>query len=213
MGSLKYRILSFLGFLLILIGFVAVLNSFYAGRPFNVLWFSYFTLFFVGWGILKKSSFITQGQTNVILIPHLIWIIDFFYVAIFSKNLWGATEYLFKQTSLISNFVSLSHLIILPIAFFALYVLGTNTKSLLFSTIEILLVFTLTFLLTSPEKNINCIYTSCFQLPFEFSNYFLAWWVLILLMTILSYLFLLLIFPKKRNKKVLRKVKFKKHSR
>lgn len=175
------------------VGFVSVYNSFRYGSYSGLLWLSNWSIFIIGVGLLFCSSFIIASQVNIILIPHLVWIIDLFYRFIFSKPLWGYTEYLFLSTDNLSNFVSFSHIFMIPIWIYALYKLKIKNKNFwILSAIQVILIYFLTRFITNPIYNQNCVFENCFSLfPTLFNSYEFTWFFAFSLMILVVNYFLL----------------------
>lgn len=150
------------GFILILIAIIAIFNSVSAKNPDQVLWFCYAALFIMGIGVITKNSTILVTELNILTIPFIFWIIDFFYVLFIGQPLWGITNYFFVPGELSPKLVSLQHLFTIPIALYFLYVSKiTRRDAWKFSFLQVALVFALTFLLTKPANNVNCVFESC----------------------------------------------------
>jgi hypothetical protein len=193
-------IFSFLGFYLIIVGVIAVFNSIINPEIANFLWLCYITLILIGFGIFFKNYFLIVLQLNIVFIPILIWNVDFFYRLISGRFLFGFTKYIFDGgINSVGNFISLSHLIILPLAIFFLYNYKIKRKDLWkFSFLEVGIFFFMSFFLTSPELNTNCVFDSC--IPFISSvgvDYYLLWFTLFFAMIFFTNCLLVKIFFKK----------------
>lgn len=170
-------ILRVLGLFLFFVSLVSILNSFRYASYSSLLWFSNLAVLLIGAGLLFRSSFLIASQVSIIFIPHLIWIVDLIYRIVFSRSLWGYTDYLFLSTDMLANFVSFSHIFIIPIWFYALFVLKIKKNNFwIISLVQIVLVYFLTRLFTNPDNNLNCVFENCFSLfPTLFNSYTFTW--------------------------------------
>jgi len=196
-------ILKVIGILFIAFGISAYVNSLQYGTPGQVFWFCYFALVFIGIGILIKKSSIVLTQLNIVTIPLLIWIIDFFYVLITKGTLFGITNYFFIGGPIAGKIISLQHIFTIPLAIFSLYLLKIKREDLWkFSFIEMALIFVISKLFTAEEYNINCVYRNCMNFslgPLWFHPYL---WLIsaFLLVFITNRIFMSLRFIKDKTK-------------
>lgn len=165
MKGKKYPIMTFFGILFILLGVLAVLIGLWVGNYDQVFWYCYFALVIIGIGLLKKNSFIILSQLNVLVIPSVIWNLDFFYRLLTQQSLFGITDYFFEEGLLIGKIVSLQHIFTVPICIYLVYKLKVNRKDTWkASIISSFLILLASRILTDRASNINCVYESC--LPF-----------------------------------------------
>ena len=180
------KILQGMGFLLLILGIFAYYNGFqHWGFP-GVLWFSYSALFIIGIGILTKNSYLIGSQINIILIPYIIWNIDFFYVLITSESLWGITNYFFNPRPILAQIITLQHVFIIPISLLSLYFIKLKRNdfwklSLVWISISFLLIK-----IINPAKNINCVFENCLPFQITFIPYPLAWFLIYIAMIFLT---------------------------
>jgi len=145
-----------LGILFITLGILAVRESFLAENYYQILWLCYSSVIFTGIAFFKKNNFLLISQINILLIPLLVWNIDFFYMIFNGSSLFGITDYFFKQDSFVSLIVSSQHIFIIPLSLLVIYFLGVKRRdSWKLSMIHITSFFIIVRLFTSPEKNIN----------------------------------------------------------
>lgn len=197
------KILQAMGFLLLILGIFAYYNGFQAWGLAGILWFSYASLFIIGIGILTKNSYLIGSQINIILIPYIIWNIDFFYVLITSESLWGITNYFFNPRPLVAQIITLQHVFIIPISFASLYLIKLKRNdfwklSLIWISITFLLIK-----IINPVENINCVFENCLPFQITFIPYPLAWFLIYITMIFLTNFLLvkskLFIKEKKKN--------------
>ena len=131
-----------------------------------------------------------MSQVYILLIPHLLWTIDFFYQLILNKPLWGEKIYFFIDNFLIiGNIISLQHIFAIPIALYAVTLIGLKRKNAwILSFIQITIIYILVSLLTLSETNINCVFSSCINVHFgvPWIPYRLTWFIAIFSMTFIS---------------------------
>jgi hypothetical protein len=170
----------------------------------GLFWGCYIGVFIILVGVILKKPELVLSQIIILLIPDLIWDIDFFYRLITGIPLFGVNNYFFGNSSLVNRILSLQHLFtpILAIGALALMKVKRNYKILLVSFAEIFALFLLGFLLPA-ERGINCLPTpeTCvlFQAP-KFLPYPLVWFAISFSFIILSYCFLTLLpFIKKKD--------------
>src|SRR3989338_4767924 len=106
----KNIILTTLGIIYILLGLISFYNAIKYTETAGILWFSYVAFFLIGIGILTRKSWLIASQLNIILIPYIIWNIDFLYVLITGNSLWGITNYFFVQRPLLSQIITSQHI-------------------------------------------------------------------------------------------------------
>lgn len=168
---------------MILLGLLAFLSAVQIGRADNLFWFSYLAIFLIGIGLLFESSYLIAGQVNIVFLPHLLWAIDFFYQLITREPFIGITDYFFVSSNVLSNFISLSHLFIVPIWIYGLYKLKLRRKDFwILSVVQVSIVYLLTRFLTQPANNINCVFKSCFVFSFGEPFYLLEWFLVCLIL-------------------------------
>lgn len=184
----KYKdsVLNFFGALLLAIGFAAVANSLHLGKPMQVFWICYLGLILIGIGILLRSSFVVASQLNILVIPLIVWNIDFFHWVVFRKQLWGVTDYLFLDGAFdLGSFISLQHLFTILVGLYAIYLIGLKRRDAWkLSMIEVTLYYFASRLFTSPELNVNCVFEPCVEVYFGLSHgltWFLGFFSLIII--------------------------------
>ena len=96
------RIILVFGVLFFAIGILSYYNGFQTSGFAGIFWFSYTALVLIGIGILTKNPYLIGSQLNIILIPYIVWNIDFFYVLLTNESLLGITNYFFTLHCLLS---------------------------------------------------------------------------------------------------------------
>ncbi|HLF53729.1 MAG TPA: hypothetical protein VI544_00965 [Candidatus Nanoarchaeia archaeon] len=162
----KNIILTLFGITYIALGLLSFYNAFKYTETAGILWFSYFAFFLIGIGILTRKSELIASQLNIILIPYIVWNIDFLYVFITGNSLWGITNYFLVQRPLIAQVITSQHIFTIPISLLAIYFIKIKNKGFWkFSLAQITIFYILIRALSTPEENINCVFSSC--LPFQ----------------------------------------------
>lgn len=160
----KERLLTLFGLLLFFIGLTAVINTaFVLDQPTGIIWFCYIALLLMGWGVLQRNTFLIMSQVYILLIPMVVWNLDFWYQFITGSPLWGITNYFFVERALnIGKFISLQHFFSVPLAIYATILIGrTRTDEWKLSILEIFFLFIITRAITDPVQNINCVFYAC----------------------------------------------------
>ena len=185
------------GILFLVVGISAYLNSFYLRDPNITFWFCYLALVLIGIGFLMKRSEIVAAQINILLIPAIFWIVDFFFV-LFGGNLFGLTNYFF-EIPMASRIISSQHLFTIPLAIFGVYLLKLKINDFWkISFIEVILIFVVTRIFTDSSVNINEVFYSPFGFQISFIPYFVQWFVVVFAMIFVVNYFLVKVFWNKK---------------
>ncbi len=196
-------IIKAIGSILLILGIVAVIISLKTREPSHILWLCYISLILIGAGIIKGNSYIIASQLNIIAIPAIFWSIDFFYMAITNKPLWNITSYLIgADTTTLSYFISMQHIFTLPLALYSVYMLKLRRKDFWkISVMQAAAIFILSYIFSSREANINCIFSPCFSILNKYIqiSYTLSWFAGILIMIGITNYLLIRLFYKKAN--------------
>src|SRR3989344_4527030 len=88
-------ILNSIGTLFTIIGFLAVMVSFYYGTPEQIFWMCYVSLFLMGVAILSRNSLLLASQLNIMAIPLILWSLDFFNYLANGRGIFGFVDYFF----------------------------------------------------------------------------------------------------------------------
>jgi len=176
------------------LGILAVLNSFYLKNPAQILWLCYLSLVIIGFGILKRNSFLIMSQIYILAIPLLAWDIDFVYYLITQSSLWGITDYFFAQDVFnLGRIISLQHLFTIPISIYSVYLIGLKRRDAWkLSAAQIVFIFILVNLFVPNNININCVYNPCvnFSLGLDFLPYQITWFLVFFLMVLAAHFLL-----------------------
>lgn len=182
----KKYILTIFGSLLLILGILAIFNSLRAGNPSQIIWMCYISLLLMGFGILKRNTFLIMSQVYILTIPLIVWNLDFFNWIIFDRALFGITDYFFVERAFsLGKVVSMQHVFSIPLAIFATYLIGRKRNDeWKFSLIQTTIIFFVSFLFTAPSLNVNCVFTRCIEISLGFPhqiNWFILYFTMILL--------------------------------
>jgi len=171
------KIFQVIGFLFIILGIFAYYNGFQNSGLAGVLWFSYTALFIIGIGMLTRNPYLIGSQINIVLLPYIVWNLDFFYVLITSESLWGITNYFFASRPISSQIITLQHLFIIPVSLVSLYFIKLKRNdfwklSLIWVSISFLLIR-----IINPVENINCVFENCLPFQITFIPYPFVWFL------------------------------------
>ena|SRR3989344_3133 len=185
----KYKtiFLKIIGIFFLIWGIIAIINSVYNQNPSQILYLCYIGLILIGIGILAENSFIIMSQVYILLIPLIVWDIDFIYWLIFQNPLWGVTDYFFLDKAFnIGKIISLQHLFTIPLSVYAAKLIGLKRKDAWkWSFIQIFIVFITVSLFSPEESNVNCIFKPCMNIELT-PPYKITWFIAIFSMTFLS---------------------------
>ncbi|SRR3989344_3543117 len=175
-------VLNFLGVILILLGIAAIFNAFYyegLERYYAVFWMCYTSLIIIGFGMLFKKGDLIKSQIYILAIADLFWIVDFFSIILLKKSLFGITEYFFYPGPLLPKIVTLQHLIVIPIAIYALSFLKFKRENgWKLSLLQLTAFYIVTKTLTPTSLNINCVHRACGTLLGDLGKFYpLAWFL------------------------------------
>jgi hypothetical protein len=129
----------------------------------NYWWFCNLALLGMGIALLIKSRGLLTGFLSIASFTQSIWLIDNIYRQSTGLSLFGLTDFMYRPGYPISKFVlSHYHYFTLLIGAYAL-VLLPKEKNQTLKLIAIFnpLIFGVSYFVFSPDKNINCIHSSC----------------------------------------------------
>jgi hypothetical protein len=195
----KNLILNIIGIYFIILGLVAIVMALNYRSPYQILYACYIGMILIGIGILTKRSFIILSQIYILAIPLFIWDIDFIHWVVFNKPLWGITDYLFLDFSLLlDKFISLQHLYTIPLAIYVTKLIGVKRKDAWkWSVIQVSLMFFVVLIFSPKILNINCVFISCigtnFGIPYILLWFFVSFNMIFITAWILNYF----LWPKK----------------
>lgn len=124
--------------------------------PENFLWLCDLANIILLFGIFTESALVISSQAVGVLLVQVLWTVDFLSGALVGTHVIGGTEYMFDtQVSPWLRSLSLFHVAIPPVLVFALLRLGYDPRGLKLQCVIVWLLLPVTYLVTSPELNIN----------------------------------------------------------
>jgi len=187
------------GWIFLIMGILPFLTFLTFNRPQYAVWFSNHAFIILGLALLFGSRFWAFAELCLGAIPELVWSTDFLYNLFTGKQLWGFTAYMFKNGAFDwLHLYSLQHILFIPAALYAIYLLGEPAKNAWQgSIIHGSIMWGVSFLFPY-DFNINCVYHKCiFDLPF----YQITWPLIIIGHIFLIYFLVLKFWPKKKRVK------------
>lgn len=167
------------GVYLFVLGVTAVVYSIEFTDTANFLWFSYISLLLIGAGMMWGNSKLIVAQLNIILLPVLIWDLDF-VLNLFGFRFLGITDYYFDTMISWGKFVGLEHLYVLPLGLWAVWKIGLNRKDVWrWSFLEVAVIWVLSFLFTDRSRNVNCVFEGCAEIAALSGGWYYLAWVLV----------------------------------
>lgn len=127
----------------------------------NFLWGSDIALFLLLVAILLETSLPASMMTLAVLVPELIWSVDFLARLLFDFDpaLFRGTAYMFDPgIPFLIRGLSLYHVALPVLLLWLLYRLGYDRRALAAQTLLCWIVFPVSYLVSSPEANINFVY-------------------------------------------------------
>lgn len=125
----------------------------------NFLWFS--DIAFIGAvpAMWLESSWLASTLTVAVLIPELLWNVDYLLRLILRRRITGLTEYMFEpQRPLILRTLSLFHVPLPLVLLWMLAAWGYRDSALTGATVLALFVLPASRLVSTPTANINWTY-------------------------------------------------------
>jgi len=147
--------------------------------PSNFLWFSDFALLVTVLALWLECPFFTSVAVVGILLPELLWNIDFFLRLIFGANLIGLSYYMFDGGKpIFLRGLSLFHVFLPVLLLWLVNRLGYDKRALIVQTGVAWILFIVCYLFTDPAKDINLVF-----LPLQRSDLPASgiWFVLLLM--------------------------------
>ena len=170
----------------------------------GLFWICYLGILLFSIGIFLKNSDLVLSQVFLLLIPDILWGIDFFYRISFGNTLLGIDNFFFTTNYFSRKILSLQHLITPILGLSALFLLKPKKfyKALIIGFVEIFLILLISLIFPFKEE-INCLptYKGCmFSDPSFLVPYPIFWLFVESLFILISFVILYFIFNKKINK-------------
>jgi len=141
--------------------FVALLVPVYLRHygPANFLWFSDVALLGMVPGLWMESPLIVSTLTLAVVLPEVVWNLDFFGRLITGHAPFGLAGYMFdKQLPVWLRGLSLFHVALPPTLYWLLRKLGYDRRALAIQCGLTWTVLPLTYAITDPRDNINWVF-------------------------------------------------------
>jgi hypothetical protein len=141
--------------------FVALLIPVYLRHygPANFLWFSDIALLAMAVGLWAESPLIVSAMTLAVLLPELVWNLDFFGRLLTGRAPFGLAGYMFDASRpRFLRALSLFHVALPIVLVWALSRLGYDRRALLVQIVSGTIVLVLSYLLTDPAENTNWVF-------------------------------------------------------
>ena len=129
--------------------------------PANFLWGSDIALFLLLVAILFEVSLPASMMALAVLVPELIWTVDFLARLLFGFDpaLFRGTAYMFNaDTPLLVRGLSLYHVALPLLLLWLLFRLGYDRRAFIAQTLLCWIVFPLSYLVSSQDANINFVH-------------------------------------------------------
>jgi hypothetical protein len=125
----------------------------------NFLWFSDIALFVLVPALWFESPLLISMMALAVVLPELLWNIDFFVRLISGVSLTGLTNYMFDAgIPLFIRCLSLFHVALPLLLIWMLHRLGYDRRALLWQTLVAVVVLPLSYLCSNPHENVNWVY-------------------------------------------------------
>ena len=127
--------------------------------PANFLWFSDIALLVTVPALWLESSLLASMMTLAVLLPELVWNVDFFVRLVTGARLMGLSAYMFDRG--IPRFLralSLFHVGLPPLLLWMVHRLGYDKRALIAQTVGAMIVLPLSYWCSDPRENINWVY-------------------------------------------------------
>jgi len=180
-------LLTLLGLGYIAISVLAYYNVLLSNQPGDIFWFCYMSIFLIGIGMLGYNSSLIKSQLYIIMIPNLVWVLDFISYFVLGHTLFGIVDYFFIPGKILEKIISLQHIFTVPLALFVLFHLKKSPRKIwLVSCFQIAFIFIISRFLSGGE-NVNCVYHFCGRaaIPMYELSWFIAFFVMIALADII----------------------------
>jgi hypothetical protein len=178
----KENLLELIGFIFAGMYLYILILFLSSGYFLGLLWICYISIPLFALGIFLKKSNLILSQALLLLIPDLLWSIDFFYRLFTGSTLIGINNFFFTTSLLSRKILSLQHVLtpILTIIALSLIKIKKISTALIISLGELLIFLFLGFLIPS-KAGINCLpsYESCLFFNPAFILPYPIFWLLI----------------------------------
>jgi len=183
----KIILILIIGIFFIGFGILAIYNAyFFSKNPSGVFWYCYISMIVIGISALFRNAWVIAAQVNLLGISLLMWNFDFFYHIVFGRSIFGLVNSFFNGGFSFGKVISMEHLFLIPLSILLIYLIKLKKDDFWkLSLVEIPMIFFITRAFTNPQKNINCVFESCFSF---IGNYLfpLVWFTLAISIMVIS---------------------------
>jgi hypothetical protein len=133
----------------------------------NFLWFSCLGLIGMTFALLFESRKLASMMLLMVFIPdEIIWGSDFFTALVTGWHPFGATAYMFDaQYALFIRTMSLFHIVVPIVLVWMVYKLRYDRLAFLAQSLFSAVIFVVTYNVTEPASNINCVFSYSVETP------------------------------------------------
>jgi len=125
----------------------------------NFLWFSDIALFGTLAALWFESSLLASTMALAIILPELVWNVDFFSRLLLGADLNGLSSYMFdRKISTAVRSLSLFHVFLPPLLVWMVCRLGYDRRALLVQTLISTALLPISRYVSTPEENINWVF-------------------------------------------------------
>lgn len=156
------KILKVISILLILfILFNVIVNFLYWKDGWTeILWYCDFAAILLSLGILFRKTYLISGVLITAIPAQFFWILDF-VLKVVGLESFGRTTWMFSWPFLTVLPSIIVHILLIPLAFYAVKVLGFDRKGFYIAIGIILFAMIMPFFFSAQDDNINCVFYSC----------------------------------------------------
>ncbi|CAN5231481.1 hypothetical protein BH20VER2_BH20VER2_11770 [soil metagenome] len=127
--------------------------------PANFLWFSDVALFASVVVIWTRARLLASAMTVAVLLPELLWNVEFLVRLLTGQGLTGLTDYMWDESiPWFVRAISLFHIPLLVLLVWSVYRLGYDRRGWLAATLLAVVLLPVTRLLSGSDDNINWVY-------------------------------------------------------
>jgi len=173
----KEVIITLIGLFFLTIGILDLVYSAIFVDPQLILWFCYISLIILGISTILRKGYLIGVQICILMIPALIWSLDYLYRLILNRELFGFTNYMFSGAINFGRILSFQHFLTVPLALLALYFIKTKDMGFWkMGYLEIVIVYFLTLIFTNPPYNVNWVFREEFGVGLSFGLFYSLFW-------------------------------------
>ena len=127
--------------------------------PQNFLWFSDIALMVTAVALWREDSFLASMMAVGVLLPELLWNVDFLARLLLRVRLTGLSSYMFdRERSLFLRSLSLFHIVLPALLLWLVATLGYDERAWIAQVLLAWIVLPLTYVWTDPSRNINWVF-------------------------------------------------------